>query len=149
MESKPLNRSLHAARRPSRMSFTPSFPTSKKSCGTTPNTSGGSNCDDPKVSNFFHYFSHKFHTLGLKKLIATCYKNVDPDFSKHEGKRGLRLIYNGELTPGGRVPSLSKLDMLPSKPMATSAAMSASNFSSRRTSSSPIRRLARSAFLIR
>jgi len=72
------------------------------------------NCDDPKVSNFFHYFSHKFHTLKLKQLITTCYKNVDPDlFSKHKGKHGLRLIYNGEQTPGGRVPALSKLDTLP------------------------------------
>ena len=33
------------------------------------------NCDDPRVSNFFHYFSHNFEHLGLKKLITTCYKN--------------------------------------------------------------------------
>jgi hypothetical protein len=26
------------------------------------------NCDDPRISNFFHYFSHKFEDLGLKKL---------------------------------------------------------------------------------
>src|SRR5262245_55988042 len=31
------------------------------------------NCDDPKVSNFFHYFSHNFEKLKLKKLITTCY----------------------------------------------------------------------------
>ena len=31
------------------------------------------NCDDPRVSNFFHYFSYNFDMLGLKKLIATCY----------------------------------------------------------------------------
>ena len=30
------------------------------------------NCDDPKVSNFFHYFSHNFEKLKLKKLITTC-----------------------------------------------------------------------------
>ena len=24
------------------------------------------NCDDPRISNFFHYFSHQFETLGLK-----------------------------------------------------------------------------------
>ena len=35
------------------------------------------NCDDPRVSNFFHYFSHNFEKLKLKKLIATCYKNQD------------------------------------------------------------------------
>ncbi len=33
------------------------------------------NCDDPQVSNFFHYFSHNFEKLKLKKLITTCYKN--------------------------------------------------------------------------
>ena len=33
------------------------------------------NCDDPRVSSFFHYFSHKFGELGLKKLITTCYKS--------------------------------------------------------------------------
>ena len=32
------------------------------------------NCDDPRVSNFFHYFSYRFERLGLKKLIAACYK---------------------------------------------------------------------------
>jgi len=33
------------------------------------------NCDDPRVSNFFHYFSYNFEKLGIKKLITTCYKN--------------------------------------------------------------------------
>ena len=37
------------------------------------------NCDDPRVSNFFHYFSYNFEHLGRKKLIATCYKNQDAD----------------------------------------------------------------------
>ena len=31
------------------------------------------NCDDPYESNFFKYFSMNFNSLGLKKLIATCY----------------------------------------------------------------------------
>ena len=31
------------------------------------------NCDDPFESNFFKYFSMNFNSLGLKKLIATCY----------------------------------------------------------------------------
>lgn len=35
------------------------------------------NCDDPKVSNFFKYFSLNFEYLGLKKLIASCYRNID------------------------------------------------------------------------
>jgi len=31
------------------------------------------NCDDPYESNFFQYFAMNFNSLGLKKLIATCY----------------------------------------------------------------------------
>lgn len=116
--SKPLNRSLHAARATKQDEFYTQLPDIEKELKNyTKHFKGKTvlcNCDDPKVSNFFHYFSHKFHTLGLKKLITTCYKNTDPDlFSTHVGKRGLRLIYNGEQTPGGRVPALSKLDKLP------------------------------------
>lgn len=32
------------------------------------------NCDDPFESNFFKYFVLNFNRLGLKKLIATCYR---------------------------------------------------------------------------
>ena len=31
------------------------------------------NCDDPYESNFFKYFAMNFNSLGLKKLISTCY----------------------------------------------------------------------------
>ncbi len=55
------------------------------------------NCDDPRVSNFFHYFSHRFESLGLKKLITTCYKNQDMDlFSTHESEKAVMLEYNGD-----------------------------------------------------
>lgn len=32
------------------------------------------NCDDPYESYFFKYFAMNFNFLGIKKLIATCYK---------------------------------------------------------------------------
>lgn len=32
------------------------------------------NCDDVKVSNFFKYFVLNFDSLGLKKVICSCYK---------------------------------------------------------------------------
>ncbi len=35
------------------------------------------NCDDPEDSNFWNYFALNFEHLGLKKLIATHYKNAD------------------------------------------------------------------------
>ncbi len=54
------------------------------------------NCDDPRVSNFFHYFSHNFTYLGLKKLITTCYKNQERDlFSRHDAERAIMLEYDG------------------------------------------------------
>lgn len=31
------------------------------------------NCDDPYESNFFKYFALNFNSLGLKKLICTCF----------------------------------------------------------------------------
>jgi adenine-specific methyltransferase EcoRI-like protein len=62
------------------------------------------NCDDPKVSNFFHYFSHNFEKLELKKLITTCYKNCDADlFSQRTDERGIYLEYNGDRNDN-RVP---------------------------------------------
>lgn len=55
------------------------------------------NCDDPRVSNFFQYFSLKFETLGLKKLITTCYKNQNMElFSQHDAERAIMLEYDGD-----------------------------------------------------
>lgn len=55
------------------------------------------NCDDPRVSNFFHYFSYNFEKLGLKKLITTCYKNQSMDlFSEHTSEKAIYLEYNGD-----------------------------------------------------
>ena len=52
------------------------------------------NADDPRVSNFFHYFSYNFEHLGLKKLITTCYKNQEMDlFSMHDQESAIALIY--------------------------------------------------------
>lgn len=62
------------------------------------------NCDDPRISNFFHYFSHNFEALGLKKLITTCYKSQERDlFSSNDSERAIWLEYNGDRN-GNRVP---------------------------------------------
>jgi len=62
------------------------------------------NCDDPRVSNFFHYFAYNFEHLGLKRLITTCYKNQERDlFSQNNSERAIWLEYfgdkNGNLVP--------------------------------------------------
>jgi len=62
------------------------------------------NCDDPRVSNFFNYFSRNFEFLQLKKLITTCYKNQERDmFSRHDSERAISLEYNGDLNQN-RIP---------------------------------------------
>ena len=67
------------------------------------------NCDDPRVSNFFHYFSHNFEHLGLKKLITTCYKNQKRDlFSKHDSEQAIYLEYKGDKN-NNRVPDIKEI----------------------------------------
>ncbi len=54
------------------------------------------NCDDPRVSNFFHYFAYNFRILGLKKLVTTCYKNQQMNmFSQNDSERAIYLEYDG------------------------------------------------------
>ncbi len=63
------------------------------------------NCDDPRISNFFHYFSYNFEQLGLKKLISTCYKNQDADlFSDNKSEKAIYLEYNGDKN-GDNIPN--------------------------------------------
>jgi hypothetical protein len=63
------------------------------------------NCDDPRVSNFFHFFSYNFERFGLKKLIATCYKSQDMDlFSQNNSERAIYLEYEGDKN-GDNIPN--------------------------------------------
>ena len=67
------------------------------------------NCDDPRVSNFFHYFSYNFEHFGLKKLITTCYKNQDMNlFSRHNQEPAIYLEYDGN-QHGGTVPKIEEI----------------------------------------
>ncbi|MEY3995962.1 MAG: hypothetical protein RL344_305 [Pseudomonadota bacterium] len=69
------------------------------------------NCDDPRISNFFHFFSYNFEKFGLKKLIATCYKNQDMDlFSTHQCERGISLEYTG-VSNGDVVPKREDIEV--------------------------------------
>ncbi|MBF2760610.1 MAG: modification methylase [Ectothiorhodospiraceae bacterium AqS1] len=69
------------------------------------------NCDDPRASNFFHFFSHQFERFGLKKLIASCYQNLSPDiFSLHESPRAVYLEYEGD-KDNNRVPNADEIEV--------------------------------------
>lgn len=55
------------------------------------------NCDDPTISNFYHYFARNFKKLGLKKLIASCYKEQSLDLfnSSSDISSGFYYEYTG------------------------------------------------------
>lgn len=73
------------------------------------------NCDDPRVSNFFKYFAYNFEFLGLKKLIATCYKNQDVNlFSDGQSEQAVYLVYEGDKN-GNHIPDDEEIEVLPLK----------------------------------
>ena len=59
------------------------------------------NCDDARESNFFKFFSMNFEFLGLKKLIATGYK---------ENGKGVKLVYTGDKN-GNRMPDFDEIEV--------------------------------------
>jgi hypothetical protein len=71
------------------------------------------NCDDPRVSNFFHFFSYNFEKFGLKKLIATCYKSQESDlFSQNDSEEAIYLEYEGDKNGSG-VPEPEEIGIKP------------------------------------
>lgn len=73
------------------------------------------NCDDPRVSNFFHFFAYNFEHLGLKRLITTCYKNRNADlFSQNDSETAVYLEYTGDRN-GNRVPDPEEIGIKPLK----------------------------------
>lgn len=61
------------------------------------------NCDDPKESHFVRYFSTNFEELGLKKLIATHYKEANLFTQESPYK----LEYTGDKN-GNRMPDFDE-----------------------------------------
>lgn len=69
------------------------------------------NCDDPRISNFFHYFSFNFEKFGLKKLITTCYKNQNMDlFSQNNSEQAIYLEYYGDKNENN-VPDVNEIEI--------------------------------------
>ena len=67
------------------------------------------NCDDPRVSNFFHYFAYNFEQLWLKKLITTCYKNQNPNlFTLNESEKAVYLIYEWDKN-WNKIPDIDEI----------------------------------------
>ena len=61
------------------------------------------NCDDPFESNFFKYFAMNFNSLGLKKLIVTCYASspiIGNEFEYFVGRDGqISFLPNADTIP--------------------------------------------------
>ncbi len=73
------------------------------------------NCDDPRVSNFFHYFSYNFESLGLKKLVTTCYKNKEKDlFGIEKSENAVFLEYTGDKNEN-KIPDAEEIGVKPLK----------------------------------
>ena len=52
------------------------------------------NCDDPRISNFFKYFVSNFKKLGLKKIIAACFREQSKKlFNTRESENGFFYEY--------------------------------------------------------
>lgn len=116
---KSLNKNLHAAKNSKKDEFYTQLSDIEKELRHYRDHFKGKvvlcNCDDPRVSNFFHYFSHNFEDLGLKKLITTCYKNQNRDlFSEHTSESAIYLEYTGDRS-GNKVPDPEEIGIIPLK----------------------------------
>lgn len=113
MSKKPSNKNLHGAKSSKKDEFYTQLSDIENELknykGHFKNKTVFCNCDDPRVSNFFHYFSYNFEKLGLKKLITTCYKSQNIDlFSENKSEKAIYLEYSGDLT-GDNIPNIEEI----------------------------------------
>ena len=111
-----LNRNLHTAKSSKKDEYYTQLPDIERELKYYKNHFKGKviycNCDDPRISNFFHYFSYNFKKLGLKKLITTCYKIINPElFSKYDSERAIYLEYDGS-KHGSNVPDINEIGIV-------------------------------------
>lgn len=107
MENKFLNKNLHKASKAKKDEFYTQLADIEKELKHYKDQFRGKvvfcNCDDPKESNFVRYFSMKFEELGLKKLIATHYKEAN----LFTYEQPYKLEYTGDKN-GNRMPDTSE-----------------------------------------
>ena len=115
-ETKGLNKNLHSARAAKADEFYTQLSDIEKEIRHYKEHFKGKvvlcNCDDPRLSNFFHYFSYNFEQLGLKKLITTCYKNQNTNlFSQHASEKAVYLEYTGDKN-GNHTPDPEEIGII-------------------------------------
>lgn len=103
MSNKPLNNNLHKANQSKKDEFYTQLSDIEKEMKHYKDQFRGKvifcNCDDPRESNFVKYFSMNFEHLGLKKLIATHYKEAN----LFTNEPPYKLDYSGD-KDGNRIP---------------------------------------------
>jgi Adenine-specific methyltransferase EcoRI len=119
MASKVLNRSLTEAKKAREDEFYTQLPDIERELRYYKSHFKGKvvycNCDDPRVSSFFHYFSYNFEKLGLEKLVTTCYKSQQADlFSQNDSEHAIYLEYEGDRN-GNNVPDPEEIGIKPLK----------------------------------
>ena len=113
MEKSKLNKNLHQAKNAKKDEFYTQLSDIEKELKHYTNHFKNKvvlcNCDDPRVSNFFHYFSYNFERLGLKKLITICYKSRNMElFSQNNSEKAIYLEYEGNKNDN-RVPNAEEI----------------------------------------
>ena len=111
MSKKTSNKKLHNAKNSKKDEFYTQITDIEREIRHYKNKVVYCNCDDPRVSNFFKYFSLNFEKLGLKKLITTCYKNLNIDlFSQNKSEKAVYLEYEGDKNKNKKV-DLSEIEV--------------------------------------
>jgi len=64
------------------------------------------NCDDPRISNFYKYFSDNFEELGVNKLLTSCYREKAGDlFKEASDESGFSFEYRNTNEEKGKLSS--------------------------------------------
>ena len=64
------------------------------------------NCDDPRISNFYKYFSDNFEELGVNKLLTSCYREKAGDlFNEASDESGFSFEYRNTNEEKGKLSS--------------------------------------------
>lgn len=77
------------------------------------------NCDDPRISNFFNYFSSNFEKLELKKIITSCYKKNGTGFFSEYNGGNIELVNfkeDGDFRSKESIELLKKSDIIVTNP---------------------------------
>ncbi len=133
MAKKTLNKNLHKANKAKKDEFYTQLTDIERELGHYKDHFKGKvvfcNCDDPKESNFFHYFALNFEFLELKKLVSTHFDKEKSTYKleviediNNDGKINLedavktKLKQNGDFRSPECIEILKEADIVVTNP---------------------------------